>query len=198
MIWGTQWDAMVNFIGDHTATAPGSEYLTGASEYNDKSKNVYDTSTGTVYEWTATAQGIFHRVGRGGYYIGAYASSRCNAFNAYYAYSLFGTRTQLYIKDGNTIRYDANGGELGEVPYAENKEKDVAYTITDKIPTREGYTFLGWNTDKDATEATYVAGNTYVANADMTLYAVWEKPSYTDTLQDWRSREQKVLRDSSD
>lgn len=40
MIWGCQWDAMTQFIGNHTATAPGTRYLTGADEYNDKAKNV--------------------------------------------------------------------------------------------------------------------------------------------------------------
>ena len=99
MIWGTQWDAMVNFIGDHKATAPSSRYLTGASEYNDKSKNVYDTSTGTVYEWTATANNTNCRTARGGTYSYAGASSNRGYSGASVTSYLNGTRAQLYIKN---------------------------------------------------------------------------------------------------
>ena len=75
MIWGCQWDAMVNFIGNHRATAPGSVYPTGADEYNDKAKNVYDTSTGGVYEWMATASSTYGRASRAGLYNAPVSSS---------------------------------------------------------------------------------------------------------------------------
>ena len=99
MIWGTQWDAMVNFIGNHTATEPGLRYLTGASEYNDKYKNVYDTSTGIVYEWTAAAIGNSGRAYRGGSHYNADASSYRGNDLAYRTRENYGTRTQLYIKN---------------------------------------------------------------------------------------------------
>ena len=99
MIWGTQWDAMVNFIGDHTVTAPGSRYLTGADEYADKSKNVYDTSTGAVYEWTATAYYTLYRAFRGGIYYYASASSNRGYNSAHSTSTDYGTRAQLYIKN---------------------------------------------------------------------------------------------------
>ena len=98
MIWGTQWDAMVNFIGDHTATAPSRRYLTGASQYNDKYKNVYDTSTGAVWEWTATAYNTGCRGCHAGDY--SYASPASNLYDAVASNTTtgFGTRVQLYIK----------------------------------------------------------------------------------------------------
>ena len=49
--------------------------------------------------------------------------------------------------------------------------------MTDAIPTRDGYTFLGWAKDKNATTATFVANNDYTmtsANTSETLYAVWQ------------------------
>ena len=43
--------------------------------------------------------------------------------------------------------------------------------------TRDGYTFLGWSTDRSATTATYPAGSTVTLTAAypiITLYAVWQ------------------------
>ena len=43
--------------------------------------------------------------------------------------------------------------------------------------TRDGYTFLGWSTDRSATTATYPAGSTITLTAAypiITLYAVWQ------------------------
>ena len=41
------------------------------------------------------------------------------------------------------------------------------------------YTFRGWATTPMATTADYQPGGSYTANAAVTLYAVWEKDSYT-------------------
>jgi uncharacterized repeat protein (TIGR02543 family) len=41
--------------------------------------------------------------------------------------------------------------------------------------SRPGYTFLGWNTDKNATAATYQEGNTIEFTEDTTLYAIWQR-----------------------
>lgn len=41
--------------------------------------------------------------------------------------------------------------------------------------SRPGYTFLGWNTDKNATVATYQEGNTIEFTEDTTLYAIWQR-----------------------
>lgn len=45
-------------------------------------------------------------------------------------------------------------------------------------PTRSGYTFQGWNTNKNATTANYAPGGKYTSNASVTLYAIW-KNNYT-------------------
>ena len=72
-----------------------------------------------------------------------------------------------------TISYDANGGS--EAPASQTKTHGTALTISSAKPTREGYTFLGWSATRTATTATYSAGGNLTANADMTLYAVWQK-----------------------
>lgn len=51
----------------------------------------------------------------------------------------------------------------------------VTFTVSSAIPAREGYNFLGWNGDPNATEPTFKPGNTVTTPRETTnLYAVWE------------------------
>ena len=72
-----------------------------------------------------------------------------------------------------TVSYNANGGS--GAPSAQTKTKDVSLTLSTTRPTRTGYNFLGWATSSSATSAQYQPGSTYTANANITLYAVWEE-----------------------
>lgn len=47
-------------------------------------------------------------------------------------------------------------------------------TLPSETPVRDGYKFLGWSTDSNASELEYTAGANAYINSDMTLYAVWE------------------------
>ena len=49
------------------------------------------------------------------------------------------------------------------------------------MPTRTGYDFLGWATDKDATSAEYRSGGSITISSNTTLYAVWKKISTFET-----------------
>ena len=69
-----------------------------------------------------------------------------------------------------TITYDANGGTGAPAP--QTKTQDVTLTLSSTVPTRSGYTFLGWAESSDATEAQYQPGGQYTKNASKTLYAV--------------------------
>ena len=57
-----------------------------------------------------------------------------------------------------TLTYDANGGEASITSVTVEKNNDVV--VSDVIPTRDGFKFLGWATTSDATKATYNAGDT--------------------------------------
>lgn len=48
--------------------------------------------------------------------------------------------------------------------------------------TRDGYNLLGWSEDASATTATYDKNDKYTPSIGDTLYAVWEKDSYTVTF----------------
>ena len=48
-------------------------------------------------------------------------------------------------------------------------------TLTTAEPVRGDYAFLGWSTDQHALKPTYRPGDTYSEEADLTLYAVWQR-----------------------
>ncbi len=70
------------------------------------------------------------------------------------------------------VSYHANGGE--GAPEPQIKIPGTPLTLSSTVPTREGYTFLGWSTSANATTATYQPGDQFKNNVDTTLYAVWE------------------------
>lgn len=82
------------------------------------------------------------------------------------------------------VTFDANGGKFagGDATAKQNLPFGKAYsTIFPAAPTRPGYTFDGWYTDKD--------GDTKVKDTDtlntagpVTLYAHWKSKPYTVTL----------------
>lgn len=93
-----------------------------------------------------------------------------------------------------TITYNANArDDVSGLPtaekvkyYLEGVQND---TITAQVPSRTGYTFLGWNTDSEAKEADarYTAEKIRAGAAseftqDTTLYAIWKAQDTTLTL----------------
>lgn len=82
-----------------------------------------------------------------------------------------------------TLAYNANGGSgapsnqtgsnTGTSPY-------YTFTVSSTVPTRTGYTFLGWSTSSSATSATYAGGGsiTVTSSGTTTLYAVWKVNTY--------------------
>ena len=90
----------------------------------------------------------------------------------------------VYDKTGDNtyiLNYDANGGT--DAPASERQVKKslatASFTISDTIPTREGYKFLGWADSSNGT-VKYKAGDgltlTYTSDVtEKTIYAVWEE-----------------------
>ena len=71
-----------------------------------------------------------------------------------------------------TVSYNANGGS--GAPSSQTKDYGTNITLSTTVPTRNGYTFLGWSTSSTASSATYLPGSTFSSNANTTLYAVWK------------------------
>ena len=72
-----------------------------------------------------------------------------------------------------TISFDANGGI--NAPISQTFEEEVYFTITEEIPTRENYRFVGWGSFATSTMVLCEPGD-YVcfSGEDRTLYAIWE------------------------
>ena len=79
-----------------------------------------------------------------------------------------------------SVTYNANGG-TGE-PSTQYKRTRIDLTLSSTQPTRDGYTFNGWNTADDGSGTNYAAGATYLTNAAVTLYAKWAPVNYTATF----------------
>lgn len=83
------------------------------------------------------------------------------------------------------ISYNAKGGT--NAPNPQTKIYGENLVLSDTIPTRTNYVFLGWDTDSAATDAKYCTGtnhtsnNVYEQNESIVLYAVWVPSTYTVT-----------------
>lgn len=113
MIWGSQYDAMLNWIissnsidkekiikSGNASHSLNNIYQSGIEE-NDKINNIYDLE-GNLYEWTLEANSSDFRVLRGGDCSHAYFPSSRNTDNPYSngisKNSCYGSRLTLYIK----------------------------------------------------------------------------------------------------
>ena len=75
------------------------------------------------------------------------------------------------------LNYNANGGNG-----APNSEVNCTgkFTVSDIVPTRDGYTFAGWNTTADGSGTSYAAGSAVELGNEspaLTLYAQWFGPA---------------------
>lgn len=118
--------------------------------------------------------------------------------------ALFGGNVYSYLSHWNTNGYNehrigTSGGYDTSVsdtyPYGSNVANltdvnDGSVTLTAKwgnasvtlpTPTRAGYTFKGWSTDRNATSG-YSAGQTIGISSNVKLYAIWSVDNYTVTF----------------
>ena len=105
MIWGSQFDAMMNWMAktgkevgtaNSTKTNTDKNMITGSS-INDVINNVNDLY-GCHYEWTLEANLSGGRAVRGGSSTDSLSLADRNSSYLYNAYSDFSCRAALYIK----------------------------------------------------------------------------------------------------
>ena len=87
----------------------------------------------------------------------------------------------------HTVRYDANAKNdtsVKGIPASQSKTANVDIKLSSSVPTRNGYTFLGWNTKADGKGTAYAAGAIYKNDQNggtVTLYAQWTAWKHTVT-----------------
>ena len=115
----------------------------------------------------------------------------------------FTSNVTLYaVWENNTfiVRFDPNGGTSCPAPISVS---DGEIVIPQDILYRDGYIFLGWNTDKNAQEAKYLPGD--IVKDDIknsTLYAIWRKiekdPGSEDTTTPVEEDKDENINDASE
>lgn len=106
--------------------------------------------------WTSTGVGT-KNVSADASLTSLTVSISCGRSGAQYNQTLTGT---ISVAAGNyTVSYNANGGYV-------STPKLTQYNTT-------SYSFKSWNTNSSGTGTTYNSGGSYTANADVTLYAIW-------------------------
>lgn len=126
---------------------------------------------------------------RSGYTFLGWSTSSSATSPTYYAggsYTANASTTLYAVWSKNapityTVKFDANGGS--GAPNSVTKTQGVTLYLPTKKPTRSNYTFMGWNANSAATNATYAAGGAYTRNANVTLYAVWQYSPETYTVR---------------
>lgn len=78
----------------------------------------------------------------------------------------------IWKADTYPITYDANGGS--GAPAAQTKTYGQTLKLSDVVPVRENYNFLGWGTSASSTTVAYSPGADYTGNTTLSLYAIWE------------------------
>ena len=105
--------------------------------------------------------------------------------------------TKPVVKEYVTVSFDSKGGST---EYAtQTVEQYGTVSIPIKKPSKSGYEFLGWSTDKAALSALYLSGDTVnVGNTDLTLYAVYREEEASWDEWDLSLSENKLYFDASD
>ena len=107
MIWGSQYDAMLNFAltGNDKSKVKSTEYgndsrtilRSGLTRTSDKINNIYDLG-GNLFEWTSEACLTNGRAFRGGFYIIAYSPAYRGSSDPTFSYPFYSLRSSLYVK----------------------------------------------------------------------------------------------------
>ena len=143
-----------NVAFDHLCLPSAAALSLSREHYNFVGWNLYDNQ-----DWKMFSADVVYTVG-----IGYEQGETVTLYAAWKEKNVY------------SVNYDANGG--GGAPGVEQKHEDETFALSDTIPTRENYTFLGWARTPDANSADYPAGfvnKLTMGGEPITLYAVWKR-----------------------
>ncbi len=95
----------------------------------------------------------------------------------------FGAEAQGQTEEkGYKVTYDANGGEGAMTDPNSPYSKNDSVLVAECGFTKQGTTFVEWNTEADGSGTTYIPGDRFYIKDNITLYAIWDNPPVaTDT-----------------
>lgn len=156
--------------------------------YTSSLKCTNGTKSGWVCLDYCTYKGFSHshNYNGGRYYQNAHPheiSVRCTSYDSCGGWKWTGENykvkdcPQCYPSSATyyTLSYNANGSS--GAPSSQRVKANTAFYLSSTKPTRTGYAFLGWSTNKNATSAAYAPGQGVRISSNITLYAVWMKGS---------------------
>lgn len=141
---------------------PGS-YVSGSTVTDIKTKNIDKAIEGALFTRTGYEQ------------IG-WASDQAGTTHAYNFGDMYTLNQELHLypeweREKYIITYKP-GSYGNEEESIQEKEYNITATIAEALFTREGYEQTGWSTS-DGGSVSYSFGQSYTANAALTLYPVW-------------------------
>ena len=151
----------------------------GGSQYGTVSGSLSKggwTSSGQVRQFSSKAITITRtHATQTLYYYGSFQYKSSSETSNWYKTGALAV--SIAPKSSYSVAFNANGGT--SAPSTQTKWYNETLTITTGTPTRNGYTFTGWNTKDDGTGTPYSGGDSYTTNAALTLYAQWTVNDYT-------------------
>ena len=135
----------------------------------------------TIEIWNITDDKVFHVASQAYRYVfqnlapGKTLKIQIRAFDGS-NYSNWSSTKSVVVKDKitkYTISYDANGGS--GAPSSQTKEEGKTIKLRTTKPTKAGYTFVGWSTNRYNDTAEYKAGASFNNDNNTILYAIWKK-----------------------
>ena len=162
-------------------------------EPNEASKKIYNTVTGVVdsvsevsdikYQYCVSSDcSELKEYNEDGMLYNATQSG--NYLLKVYVYDIAGNvaKKEKNIVVKNKIVYDLDGGS-GEFPPVE-KIRDQQVVLSNNIPKKEGYVFIGWDNKNDNSNSLYFAGSAFNENISVILTAFWKaKSSSTESTE---------------
>lgn len=173
--------------GSFVFIADAASYSTGSYTVNTSSGVNVRSGAGTSYSKVGAAtNGTKFSVSKTSGSWGYTSSIKCtNGTKSGWVSLDYCKYNSTSSKTYYTLTYNANGGS--GAPASQKVEKGKTFKISKTIPTRSGYSFLGWGA-KNATIATISPNHEVTMSSNCTIYAVWAsgsvKSSYSEPLTD--------------
>ena len=176
----SSYQLTINYYSYRASSIPTLNVSTSRGTLSSSSMSyggeVVLTSSGIGYTHTVTISESTAYT----YYIGTTSSP--SSIRCTYTWSANSNASiNIYVVQRYTISYYGNGGSTstGATSTYGYKRHGSSYTIASNTFSQEHYTFTGWNTSSSGTGTNYSVGQSYTINANRTLYAQWQRITYT-------------------